>query len=208
MPFSVYIPEFGEVTFTAQNAYVAKLNSSNAYVTPKEIQYFQDFDYDPQTDNDTLKAQGANRELLTVTIGGESELEEASLSLAAINLMTGDTEVESGTSGNRRRTTDSQGAGRGFPYIGQLIVAKATIGSAVFGFAKGMLRNYPGGSMAQNTFRTGTLNFDWVVLPSTNKWMRMRKYESDSDIPDFSDASAWDTFFGASDGMTSIFTGS
>ncbi|MDQ7034350.1 MAG: hypothetical protein Q9P01_05795 [Anaerolineae bacterium] len=190
------MPEFGDIQFTVQKAFVASFNSStNAFTNPAEIEYAQEFDYKPLMDESELKALGANREKLAVVIGAESSLSEASMKAAAYNVAMGYTEGESGSSGNRIRTTDRSGGGRGKPYVGLIVVVMATIGQVVYGFPKSMLKSDQEFSAGINEFRTGELQFEHLVLPLSNHYMRSKKFESDGDVPDFSQGIRMDNVF-------------
>lgn len=189
------MPEYGDIAFTVQNVYVAPLNTDNTFGTPGALEYVQSFSYDPLVDEDTIKAQGGNREKLTVIIGAESTLEEASLKATAVDIITGYTSSESGTTPNRVRTVDGEGAGSGKPYVGVVIVIATTNnGRLVYGFPRSMVKGDPQFQAGQNEFRTGEFGFEHL-LTTINKYMRMKRYESASDVPDFSVAANWDTYF-------------
>jgi hypothetical protein len=198
------MPEFGDIQFTVQKAFVAEYNdSTNAFTNPAEIEYATEFSFTPLMDEDEIKAQGANREKLAVVIGAESTLGEASMKAAAYNIAMGYTEATSGASGNRIRTTDMSGAGRGKPYVGLIVVVMATIGQVVYGFPKSKLKSDQEFEAGINEFRTGELEFEHLCLPTSNHYMRRKKIEADGDVPDFTDAGAWTTFFTVPD---SLFT--
>lgn len=183
--------------FTILNLYVALLGSDNSYGTPAVFENPQSFSYTPQHDNDEIKARGANRELLSVLIGYEASLDEASLKADAVNIVTGYTESLSGTTPNQVATEDDSAGGEGKPYVGLVAVYAGTLGSRfVMGFAKGMIMNDPEFEAGQNEFRTGSIDFAFATAtPSVAKIRRMRKYETASDVPDFTQAAIWDTYF-------------
>ena len=200
------MPEFGDIQFTVQRAYVAAYNdSTNAFTNPQEIEYAQEFSYSPLMDEDEIKALGANREKLAVVIGAESTLSEASMKAAAYNVAMGYSEDQSGSSGNRIRVTDMSGAGRGKPYIGFIVIVMATIGQVVYGFPKSKLKMDQEFEAGINEFRTGELQLEHLVLPDSNKYLRRKKFEADGDVPDFTEVAAWTTFF---DTPSDIFSAS
>lgn len=196
------MPEFGDIQFTVQRAFVASYNdATNAYTSPAEIEYATEFSYSPLMDEDEIKALGANREKLAVVIGAESTLGEASMKMAAYLVAMGYTEAESGASGNRWRVTDRTGAGRGKPYVGLIVIVMATIGQVAIGFPKSKLKADQEFEAGINEFRTGELEFEHLCLPVSNHYMRSKKIEADGDLPDFSQASAWTTFFSVPDSI-------
>lgn len=190
-------PLYGEIKFTIQQIYVASLDETDdTYGTPALIGYVQDGDVSPEHDTDTIKAGGANREMLSVQIGSTVTINEAWLSDAAHSIVTGETSSESGASGSRQRKRINEGAGGGLPYIGMIIVGSATNGAGgVMGFAKMMANSKPQFALEQNTFRTGEIEFGVLTAkPTNNKIVKQVDYEAFGDIPDFTDQAEFQSF--------------
>ena len=191
-----YTPGYGDIVFTLQQLWVATLAANNSYGIPAQIGYAQDFDFSPEHDEDMIKAGGANVEALKVLIGGSIKISEAAMAYAAYAIITGDSASTSGTSGNLITTMDNEAGGDGTPYVGVAAVFAATHGARfVFGAPKCMATK-PSFKAAQNTFRTGELNLS-VLTPKAPPaaLYRPRKYENVADVPDFSLAADWDSYF-------------
>ena len=189
------MPEYGDIQFTIQRAFVATYDEdADTFINPAEIEYATEFGFTPLGDEEEIKEDGANREKLTVIIGAESSIGEASMKAEAYNVAMGYVESSSGVSGNRTRTLDTSGAGGGKPYIGLIVIVMATKGQSVYGFPKSKLKIDQQFEAGINEFRIGELKFEHLVLLPTDKYMRRKNYESDT-LPDFSQASAWRRFF-------------
>jgi hypothetical protein len=189
------MPEYGDIQFTVQRAFVATYDEdADSFINPVEIEYATEFGFTPLADEEEIKEAGANREKLTVIIGAESTIGEASMKADAYNVAMGYAESSSGSSGNRIRTLDTRGAGGGKPYIGLIVIVMATRGQSVYGFPKSKLKIDQQFEAGINEFRIGELKFEHLVLFPTNKYMRRKNYESDT-LPDFSQVSAWRRFF-------------
>jgi hypothetical protein len=189
--------DFGNEVTTLQGVYIGALSTANQYPTVARFKYAQNFNYEPENDTDEIKSEGIGSELLSVNTFWTATLEEASLQADAMNIATGNTESISGSSGNRQAKEVAEGGGDGKPYVGVIAVFATTRGGRfVVGFPKGMLQNEPQFEAGQNEFRTGELEFKFVRAAATNRKMRKRiTYEAAADVPDFTVAANWNTFF-------------
>lgn len=191
-------PQHGELAYTVQQAFVASLDPvSNVYGTPAIIGYVKDGEISSEVDSDTILAQGATREILTVHTGDSIKLSEAWCSDAATDILTGEVTTESGGAGNLVSERIRAGAGGGLPYIGLVLLVSATAGSFfVFGAPKCKLTSKPAFKFEQNKFRTGEIELAVATATATvNKISRTVRYQHVSDLPDFSDQAAFQSFF-------------
>lgn len=191
-------PSPGEIVYTIQKIYGAQLDTqTNVYGTPFTIDYVQDGDVNHNHDTDEIKAGGMIRELLSVHVGSEVSFTEAWLPADAVTAITGETESQSGDSGNRVWTRDMSGAGEGNPYVG-IILVFAALGAArkVIGLAKCQADKKQQFQAQQNQFRTGELKFMVAsATANTNLIVRGRRYEAVGDVPDFTQQANFQSYF-------------
>lgn len=192
------MPDYGDIVFTATKAYVAPYNPvTKVFGTPALVEYIQDASEEAQHDTNEIKAQGANREGLTVHIGTDIKVSEASLRDDAINIITGETATQSGESGNRVKTRIRKGGGAGLPYLGIILLFAATNGARyVYGAAKCLSGNKPQFSVSQNEFRKGEFSMKaFAIDGEVDNIDKSQKYEDASDVPDFSQQAAFQAYF-------------
>lgn len=189
---------YGEIIFSPLGVHIAALNADNSYGTPALVDYVQKVNFTPEFDDDTIKAYGVNLEAAAWAIGGESEIEEASLSQLAKDIAMGTTPSTSGVTPNEIKQITIVGGGAGHPYIGIVYIFAATDGSAVvLACPKSMLAEAPEWEVEQNKFRTGEMKLTHLAGSQTLKNIyRYELYESASDLPDFSLAASFDALMG------------
>jgi len=192
------MPSYGEVITNPLGVYLAPLNTDDTFGTPQLVDYVQSVNLSFETDDDKIKAYGMNLEAGSWLIGAEVELEEAALSMPAKLIATGYTENVTGTTPNQVARSKGVAGGEGKPYIGIVVVFAATGGSAaVLGYPKSMLKEDPEWEAEQNQFRTGEMSFDTVVPHQTKRELYvLERYESASDLPDFSLAASFGALMG------------
>ena len=192
------MPNYSEIIYSVREAFVIPLlDNAGNYGTPQVFEYVQDVSWEPVHDNDMIKAQGVNLEALSVQIGSKITVKEASMRAETINVIQGNTATESGDSGNRVRTRINSGGGAGLPYIGLIAVCEATDGAVfVAGWPKTQAETKQKFSIEQNKFRVGEMNFNAVATLIEGKDIEIfRAYETDADLPDFSDNAAVEALF-------------
>lgn len=192
------MPSFGEIITNPLGVYIAPLNTDDSFGTPQLVDYVQSVNLSFETDDDKIKAYGMNLEAGSWLIGAEVELEEAALSTPAKLIATGYTEALSGVSPNQLARAKALAGGPGKPYIAIVVVFAAKGGSAaVLGFPKSILKEDPEWEVEQNKFRTGEMSFDTVVPDQIKRELYvLERYESASDLPDFTLAASFDALMG------------
>jgi len=192
------MPDFGDIIFSGIKAYVAVYNPVlKIFDVPALLEYMQDVTVEAIHDTDMIKAQGANREALSVMIGAKITVKEASMRDDAVNVISGETATQSGASGDRTKTRIRSGGGEGTPYFGIIIIFAATnSGRYVYGGAKCMCQNKPKLEVTQNTFRTGEFVMDVLAIDGDiDNIDKSKKYEDSSSVPDFSVQANFQTYF-------------
>lgn len=189
------MPDFGDIVFSVQEIWVAALEDEDgAYGTPAFIEYPQDGGYEPEMDNDKIKAGGANVEALSVQIGSVITLKEASMKDDAVNIIEGEVATTSGSGDAEVKTREHNGGGEGNPYFGIIQVFNATNGAAYVHVAGKCKAQGKQKFMAeQNKFRVGEMKIDALAIGSAKKIEKTLKYASASNLPDFSDPAIFES---------------
>lgn len=187
-------PLYADIAYSVRDAIVASLSGAGSYGTPAAFAYLQDASYEPEHDTDKIKAGGAYREGLSVQIGTKISLKEAAMFDDVLNIIEGETATQSGSSGNRQRKRIHSGGGSGLPYFGIILVFEATDGAIfVYGAAKAQAESKQKFSAEQNKFRTGEIPI-YAFATTTKEIEKTIKYESEDDLPDFTDAQEFEDF--------------
>ena len=192
------MPSFGDVIYNPTAVYVAALDADNSYCTAALLEYVQKVSFEPTSDSDSIKAYGMEVEGLAILTSLEGSIEEAALDWASSAIFTGFSTTTTGTTPARVTTQDALGGGAGYPYFGLIVTYAAVNGAAfVVGFPKCKITEMPGFEVEQNKFRVGEIAFKgFVASVNGRKFLRQRKYENASGVPDFAAVGAFDTFLG------------
>jgi hypothetical protein len=177
--------------------YAAPLEADNGYGSPVRIPYIEEFGFEFEHDEDEIKAAGVNVESGKWVIGATGEATEAKLDWASYPTLAGiAAPAITGVTPNRVERIELAGGGGGTPYHGLIAVYAATLGRvAAVGFCKAKA-TVPGFDQAQNEFRRGTINWTMVAGNDVSRLIfAAEMYETAGDLPDFTLAASWDTFF-------------
>lgn len=189
------MPEFGSVIYNPYEAWVARLNNDNTFGTPVKVEYLDRVSYEYESDTDEIMSGGTVVEAISIPTKVAGNLNNASLDTPVLEILTGTTSTSSGSAPNRIATLDFVFGGSGLPYFGLIVAYAATYDANVLiGFPKCKLDTIPSFDMEQNQFRRGEAEFSGFPASTvTRKGIRMRKYETPSQIP--TTATAWNTWF-------------
>lgn len=185
-----------EELYTLLALYVAKLNNDNSFGTPAELLKVDEFSYDTQHDTDEIKDKGDISELIAIMTQVEGSVSNASMSWTARAIITGETVSSSSAANGTVQTMDIGAGGEGTPYVG-IVAVYAVLQSqrAVIGIPKAKFEK-PSFSAGQNAFVTHEMNFRSARPGSSGSaHVRPKLYEAAADLPDFTAAADWDTFF-------------
>ena len=185
-----------EELYTLLALYVATLNNDNSYGTPAELLKVDEFSYDAQHDTDEIKDKGDISERIAILTAVEGSISNASMSWTARAIITGETVSSSSGANGTVQTMDTAGGGEGTPYVG-IVAVYAVLNSqrAVIGVPKSKFEK-PSFSAGQNAFVTHEMN--WMSArpgSSGSAHVRPKLYEHVDDLPDFTVAANWDTYF-------------
>lgn len=176
-------------------AYVATLDSDNTYGTPAAIERVGDFNDEPNYAEPTIMSAGQQTDGRAIMTHRVLTLNDSSMSYAARDIITGRTSSSSSGANGSVITRDDEMAGSGSPYIGLIVVMHVmTNQRVVFGYAKALGKE-PQFQAQQNEFVAHELNFMTFKPAGSSKHRREKGYVSVLDLPDFTDAAVWDTFF-------------
>lgn len=111
--------EMGEIVFTLQQIMIAPLNIiTGAYSTAVTLPEPQTMEITFEADTDQIKAQGYLQHLLSVITHGTFKLSQAGIPFDALEVLTGATRDDSGSTPNAIKAMRFGAGGSGLPYFG------------------------------------------------------------------------------------------
>jgi hypothetical protein len=184
--------------FSLVEIVVASYTAFGDYGTPVSLDIDQILTLEPQADTDDLRDSGAIVDGLTVVTHATGTIGFGGITLAALNIMTGNSSASTGAAGNRIITRNWDAGADGLPYFATIGVARASNAQRkVIAIPKMLLDTYPTFSLdgTENKFIINEVGFRAFADGANARVFIEKDYEDATDYTTPATAVEFEAFF-------------